>query len=109
MWLNHLFDGLTSYSTRAQGAFGALVDGGKRDSGIIIEMGSPVFAKYRFPVEAFGTVIKLEHYTNSRFRRFNRITYCQSRRIYFCDLDGAPNIPKAITLRSWKKQRKLCV
>jgi hypothetical protein len=33
------------------GAVGAVVDGGTRDSGMVISMGFPLFARYRTPIE----------------------------------------------------------
>ena len=49
-----IYGELSATTARAHGAVGALVDGGTRDSGHLIQMGFPVFARYRSPVEAFG-------------------------------------------------------
>ena len=55
-----LYGELSATSAAAHGAAGALVDGGTRDSGQMIAMGFPVFARYRSPVEAFGRWAILE-------------------------------------------------
>ncbi len=49
-----LYGELSATTARAHGAVGALVDGGTRDTGKLISMGFPTFARYRTPIEAFG-------------------------------------------------------
>jgi regulator of RNase E activity RraA len=49
-----IYGELSATTARAHGAVGALIDGGTRDCGLLIQMGFPVFARYRCPVEAFG-------------------------------------------------------
>ncbi|SPE40582.1 Protein dlpA [Candidatus Sulfopaludibacter sp. SbA3] len=49
-----LYGELSATTARAHGAVGALIDGGTRDSGHLIQMEFPVFARYRSPIEAFG-------------------------------------------------------
>jgi regulator of RNase E activity RraA len=49
-----LYGELSATTARAHGAVGALIDGATRDSSLLIEMGFPVFARCRTPVEAFG-------------------------------------------------------
>jgi len=49
-----IYGELSATTAKAHGAIGALIDGGTRDSGHLIRMGFPVFARYRSPVEAFG-------------------------------------------------------
>jgi regulator of RNase E activity RraA len=49
-----IYGELSATTASAHGAAGALVDGGARDTGKIISMGFPVFARYRTPIEAFG-------------------------------------------------------
>ena len=41
-------------AARAHGAVGAVIDGETRGTGRLINVGFPVFARYRSPVEAFG-------------------------------------------------------
>jgi regulator of RNase E activity RraA len=57
-----IYGELSATTARAHGAVGALIDGGTRDSGHLIAMDFPVFAKYRCPVEAFGryTLLKTQ-------------------------------------------------
>lgn len=57
-----IYGELSATTARAHGAVGALIDGGTRDTGHLIAMGFPVFARYRCPVEAFGryTLIKTQ-------------------------------------------------
>jgi regulator of RNase E activity RraA len=49
-----IYGELSATTASAHGAVGALVDGGTRDTGKLISMGFPVFARYRTPIEAFG-------------------------------------------------------
>ena len=57
-----IYGELSATTARAHGATGALIDGGTRDSGHLIRMGFPVFARYRCPIEAFGryTILKCQ-------------------------------------------------
>ncbi|HUK19447.1 MAG TPA: RraA family protein [Bryobacteraceae bacterium] len=57
-----IYGELSATTARAHGAVGALIDGGTRDSGHLIRMGFPVFARYRCPIEAFGryTLLKTQ-------------------------------------------------
>jgi len=45
---------LLSNAARARGAHGAVIDGGVRDTRYILEMGFPVFCKFRCPGDATG-------------------------------------------------------
>jgi 4-hydroxy-4-methyl-2-oxoglutarate aldolase len=49
-----IYGELSATTAKAHGAIGALLDGGTRDSALLMNMGFPVFARYRSPVEAFG-------------------------------------------------------
>jgi regulator of RNase E activity RraA len=49
-----LYGELSATTAAAHGAVGALVDGGVRDTAMLVDMGFPVFARYRTPIEAFG-------------------------------------------------------
>jgi regulator of RNase E activity RraA len=55
-----MYGELSATTARAHGAVGALIDGGTRDSSLLIHMGFPVFARYRSPVEAFGRYTMLK-------------------------------------------------
>jgi 4-hydroxy-4-methyl-2-oxoglutarate aldolase len=55
-----IYGELSATTARAHGATGALIDGGTRDSGHLIRMGFPVFARYRCPIEAFGRYTMLK-------------------------------------------------
>lgn len=56
-----LYGELSATSAAAHGAVGALVDGGIRDTGFLMSMKFPVFARYRTPVEAFGRWAMLDY------------------------------------------------
>jgi 4-hydroxy-4-methyl-2-oxoglutarate aldolase len=45
---------LTTTATRLRGCAGAVIDGGVRDVDLIIEMGFPVFARFRTPADIRG-------------------------------------------------------
>lgn len=57
-----IYGELSATTARAHGAVGALIDGETRDSGHLIQMNFPVFARYRCPIEAFGrhTMLKCQ-------------------------------------------------
>jgi 4-hydroxy-4-methyl-2-oxoglutarate aldolase len=55
-----MYGELSATTARAHGAVGALIDGGIRDSGHLVRMGFPVFARYRCPIEAFGRYTMLK-------------------------------------------------
>lgn len=45
---------MTAVLSRSKGAVGAVIDGGIRDSNLLLKMDFPVFSRYRCPVEAKG-------------------------------------------------------
>ena len=49
-----LYGELSATSAKAHGAVGALIDNATRDSGFLILMGFPVFARGRSPIVALG-------------------------------------------------------
>src|SRR5512138_1001551 len=94
-----LYGELTATSAAAAGAVGALVDGGTRDSGMLISMGFPVFARYRSPVEAFGRVMTLDHQVPVLISGETCETVVVNPGDFiFGDLDGALVIPQALTV-----------
>jgi regulator of RNase E activity RraA len=95
-----LYGELTATTASAHGAVGALIDGGTRDSGMLISMGFPVFAKYRSPVEAFGRVITLEHQVPILIAgELSETIVVNPGDFIFGDIDGALVIPKELTLK----------
>ncbi len=94
-----LYGELTATSARARGAVGALVDGGTRDSGMLIAMGFPVFARYRSPVEAFGRVITVDHQVPILLSgELGDTVVVNPGDFIFGDLDGVLVIPQDLTL-----------
>ncbi len=94
-----LYGELTATTARAHGAVGAVVDGGTRDSGMVISMGFPLFARYRSPVEAFGRVITLEHQVPILMSgELTETVVVNPGDFIFGDLDGVIVIPKHLTL-----------
>jgi 4-hydroxy-4-methyl-2-oxoglutarate aldolase len=95
-----LYGELTATTARAHGAVGALVDGGTRDSGMLIAMKYPVFAKFRSPVEAFGRVITLDHQVPILVSgELTETVVVNPGDFIFGDLDGILVIPQALTMR----------
>jgi regulator of RNase E activity RraA len=94
-----LYGELTATTARAHGAVGAVVDGGTRDSGMVISMGFPLFARYRSPVEAFGRVITLEHQVPILMSgELTETVVVNPGDFIFGDLDGVIAVPKNLTL-----------
>jgi regulator of RNase E activity RraA len=95
-----LYGELSATTAAAHGAVGALIDGGTRDSGMLISMGFPVFARYRSPVEAFGRVIMLEHQVPVLIEgELSKTVVVNPGDFIFGDIDGALVIPKDLTLK----------
>jgi regulator of RNase E activity RraA len=90
-----LYGELSATSARAHGAVGALIDGGTRDSGMLIAMGFPVFARYRSPIEAFGRVMTLAHQVPILLSgELSETVVVNPGDFIFGDIDGALVIPK---------------
>jgi len=95
-----LYGELSATTSRAHGAVGALVDGGTRDVGHLINMGFPVFARYRTPVEAFGRYTTLAWQVPIRISGGLKDTVeVNPGDFIFGDLDGVIVIPKHLTLQ----------
>jgi 4-hydroxy-4-methyl-2-oxoglutarate aldolase len=94
-----LYGELSATSAAAQCAVGALIDGGTRDSGMLISMGFPVFARYRSPVEAFGRVMTVIHQVPILMSGETVETVVVNPGDFiFGDLDGALVVPKDLTV-----------
>lgn len=94
-----IYGELTATGAAAHGAVGALVDGGTRDSGKVIEAGFPLFARYRCPIEAFGRWAIMEYQVPILMSGAlsQTVTVCPGDFI-FGDYDGVLVIPKDLTL-----------
>ena len=94
-----LYGELSATSAAAHGAAGALIDGGIRDSGMIISMGFPAFARYRSPVEAYGRVMTLAHQVPILMSGETcEAVVVNPGDFVFGDIDGALIIPKTLIL-----------
>lgn len=103
-----LYGELTATTARAHGAVGALVDGGTRDSGMLISMGYPIFVRYRSPVEAFGRVITLDHQVPILVSgELTETVVVNPGDFIFGDIDGAIVIPKALTLEVLQEAERI--
>lgn len=94
-----LYGELSATSAAAHGAVGALIDGGTRDSGMLIAMGFPVFARYRTPVEAFGRVMTLAHQVPILLSgELSETVVVNPGDFIFGDIDGVIVVPKVLIL-----------
>ncbi len=94
-----LYGELSATTARAHGATGAVVDGGTRDSAMLISMGFPVFARYRSPVEAFGRVITVAHQVPILMSgELSETVVVNPGDFIFGDIDGVMVIPKELTM-----------
>ncbi|MCG8604732.1 RraA family protein [bacterium] len=91
---------ITSTAARGQGCVGTVVDGGIRDSGYVIAMGYPAFARYQTPVEAYGRfeIIEWEKQINFAGATSTRVAINPGDYV-FGDLDGIVIIPADLTLK----------
>jgi regulator of RNase E activity RraA len=94
-----LYGELSATSAAAHGAVGALIDGGTRDSGMLISMGFPVFARYRSPVEAFGRVMTLAHNVPILMSgELSETVVVNPGDFIFGDIDGVMVVPKDLII-----------
>jgi len=95
-----IYGELSATVARAHGAVGALIDGGTRDSGRLISMGFPVFARYRSPVEAFGRYTMLNCQVPILVSgELTETVQMNPGDFIFGEPDGVLVIPKDLTLR----------
>lgn len=95
-----IYGELTATTARAHGAVGALIDGGTRDSGHLISMGFPVFARFRSPVEAFGRYMLLKCQVPIRLAgELTETVVVNPGDFVFGEDDGVLVIPKDLTLQ----------
>lgn len=93
-----LYGELSATAARAHGAVGAVIDAGTRDSGMLISMGFPVFARYRTPVEAFGRVATLDHQVPILLSgELAETVVVNPGDFIFGDIDGVLVIPRHLT------------
>src|SRR5215831_8658598 len=94
-----LYGELSATAARANGAVGVLIDGGTRDSGMLMAMGFPVFARYRSPVEAFGRCICLDHQVPILVSgELTETVVVNPGDFIFGDIDGVIIIPRPLTI-----------
>jgi 4-hydroxy-4-methyl-2-oxoglutarate aldolase len=94
-----LYGELSATSAAAHGAVGALVDGGTRDTGMLISMGFPVFARYRTPIEAFGRWAMLDCEVPILVSgELTDTIQVNPADFIFGDYDGVLVIPKELTM-----------
>ena len=94
-----LYGELSATSAAAHGAVGAIVDGGTRDSSLLVSMGFPVFARYRTPIEAFGRWQLLDYQVPIRLAgELTDNVQVNPGDFIFGDYDGVIVIPKDLTL-----------
>jgi 4-hydroxy-4-methyl-2-oxoglutarate aldolase len=75
-----------------------LVDGGTRDTGQLIAMGFPVFARYRTPIEAFGRWAMIDHQAPVPLAgELTDTVQVNPGDFIFGDYDGVLVIPKDLT------------
>jgi 4-hydroxy-4-methyl-2-oxoglutarate aldolase len=95
-----IYGELSATVARAHGAVGALIDGGTRDSGKLMSMGFPVFARYRSPVEAFGRYTMLNCQVPILVSgELTETVQINPGDFIFGEPDGVLVIPKDLTLR----------
>src|SRR5260370_4252720 len=95
-----MYGELSATTAAAHGAVGALVDGGTRDTGKLISMGFPVFARYRTPIEAFGRWAMVDHQVAVLVSgELTDTVQVNPGDFIFADYDGVLVIPQNLTLK----------
>jgi regulator of RNase E activity RraA len=93
---------------KACGAIGAVVDGGCRDSGLLLEQRFPVFCRYRLPVEAH------KHWSYQDWQvpvglrgALSRVVTVRPGDFLFGDPDGVLVIPRELVVEVLRKTEEL--
>jgi regulator of RNase E activity RraA len=95
-----MYGELSATTAMAHGAVGALIDGGTRDTGKLISMSFPVFARYRTPVEAFGRWAALDCQVPIVLAgELTDTVQVNPGDFIFGDYDGVLVIPKDLTIK----------
>ena len=95
-----MYGELSATTASAHGAVGALVDGGTRDTGLLISMGFPVFTRYRTPVESFGRWAMLGYQVPILVSgELTDAVQVNPGDFIFGDYDGVIVIPRDLTLK----------
>jgi regulator of RNase E activity RraA len=93
---------------RACGAAGALIDGGSRDTGFLLEMDFPTFCRAQTPVEAFK---RWSYYTwqipIGLRGALSSVVVVHPGDFLFGDLDGVVVIPRAAVIEVLRKTEEL--
>ncbi len=103
-----IYGELSAATAKAHGAAGAVIDGGTRDSMKLIEIGFPLFARYRNPVEAFGRWAVLEYQVPIMMSgELIDMVPVHPGDLIFGDLDGVIVIPKQLTVEVLLEAEKI--
>jgi 4-hydroxy-4-methyl-2-oxoglutarate aldolase len=94
---------LLSNAARARGAYGAVVDGGLRDTRYVLELGFPVFSRFRCPGDATGrwNVVDMEIPITAGGVRVHPGDFI------FGDADGVVVVPKELTVEVLREAEAL--
>jgi 4-hydroxy-4-methyl-2-oxoglutarate aldolase len=103
-----IYGELSATTAQAHGAVGALIDGGTRDSGHLIRMGFPVFARYRCPIEAFGRYTMLKCQVPVRISgETTETVQVNPGDFIFGEEDGVVVIPNDLILPMLKERERI--
>ena len=93
------FGELIAIGMKERGCVGALIDGGIRDIGLIGELGFPVYARYRTPVQSIGRWKVVDHSVPVQLpgATVESVTV-NPRDFILADEDGAIVIPAAVVV-----------
>lgn len=95
-----LYGELSATTARAHGCTGALIDGGARDTSLLISMGFPVFARYRTPIEAFGRWAMIDYQVPVLLAgELVDAVRINPGDFIFGDYDGVLVVPKDLTIK----------
>jgi regulator of RNase E activity RraA len=92
------FGDITATCYRAAGCTGAVMDGSTRDANYLIEMGFPMFCRFRNPVEGCGRSILIDYMVPIFVKGVNGMLRINPGDFVFGDNDGVVIIPKDMTV-----------
>ena len=92
------FGEITATAMRAHGCSGAVIDGSTRDSALLVEMGFPVFCRFRNPVEGLSRSMVVDYQIPIYVNGIDGMIKVNPGDFIFGDYDGVVIVPEDKTI-----------
>jgi Demethylmenaquinone methyltransferase len=103
---SHIGD-VNTLAAKAAGCNGIVVDGATRDSNAIINMGYPLFCRFRTPAEGIGRFFNIDYQVPLLLRSIDGYLQVNPGDYVFGDNDGVVIVPRDLTIPVLEKAEKL--